>query len=118
MQSPGDELSGHKVIRPKRLIKHSQNFLATGKWRLYKKNEEEDVAAIATTALPVLPITPRLQLWEDASQYDLDDDIPMDVFDIGSMSTMRLMEVSGMLRAVRPPIQGGQAHRRRYTNGC
>lgn len=109
MQSPGDERSGHKVIRPKRLIKHSQNFLATGKWRLYKKNEEQDVATIATTALPVLPITPRLQLWEDASEHDLDDDIPMDVFDVGSMSTMRLMEVSGMLRAVRPPMQGGQA---------
>jgi len=106
MQSPGDEFSGHKVIRPNRLIKHSQNFLATGKWRLYKKNEEEDVAAIATTALPVLPVTPRPQLWEDASQHDLDDDIPMDVFDVGSMSTMRLMEVSGMLRAVRP--YGGQ----------
>lgn len=109
MQSPGDELSGRKVIRPKRLIKYSQNVLATGKWRLYKKNEVEDVATIATTALPVLPITPRLQLWEDASEHDLDDDIPMDVFDVGSMSTMRLMEVSGMLRAVRPPMQGGQA---------
>src|SRR5450755_3301595 len=101
MQSPGDELPGHKIIRPNRLINYSQNFLATGKWRLYKKNEEEDVAAIPTTALPILSVTPRPQLWEDASQYDLDDDIPMDVFDIGSIGTMRLMEVSGMLRAVR-----------------
>ena len=109
MQSPGNELSDHKVIRPNRLIKHSQNFLATGKWRLYQKNEEEDVAAKATTALPTLAVTPRPQLWEDASQYDLDDDIPMDVFDVGSMSTMRLMEVSGMLRAVRLPTQRGQS---------
>lgn len=109
MRSPDDDLSEHRVIRPNRLIKYSQNFLATGKWRLYKKKEEEDVAEIATTALPVLPITPRPQLWDDTSQYDLDDDIPMDVFDVGSMSTMRLMEVSGMLRAARPPIQEGQA---------
>jgi uncharacterized protein (TIRG00374 family) len=109
MQSPGNELSGHKVIRPNRLIKHSQNFLAAGKWRLYQKNEEEDVAAKSTTALPTLAVTPRPQLWEDASQYDLDADIPMDVFDVGSMGTMRLMEVSGMLRAVHPPTQEGQS---------
>ncbi len=109
MQSPGNESSGHKVIRPNRLIKHSQSFLATGKWRLYQKIEEEDVASKSTTALPRLGVTPRPQLWEDPSQYDLDDDIPIDVFDIGSMSTMRLMEISGMLRAVRPPTEERQA---------
>ena len=47
-------------------------------------------------------------MWESTSQSDPDASIPPEMFDIGSMNTMRLMAISGMMRAVRPPIQTGE----------
>jgi len=111
MQSPGDKHSKHTIIRPTRLIKPSRQPFTTDKLRRYRTTEEEDVEAAPTTVLPTLPATPRPHLWEDGLQDDPDADIPIDLFDVGSMSTMRLMEISGMMHAMRPPTQG------RYPQG-
>jgi uncharacterized protein (TIRG00374 family) len=107
MRSPDKERSGNTIIRPTRLIKHPHHFLTTEKWRQYSKPQEEDVEALPTTLLPAISTPSRAPLREGAPQDDPDSAIPSDVFDIGSMSTMRLMEISGLMRAVRPPIQGG-----------
>ncbi|MFL5625108.1 MAG: lysylphosphatidylglycerol synthase transmembrane domain-containing protein [Ktedonobacteraceae bacterium] len=60
--------------------------------------------ALSTTALPAVSPAPRLSLWEDKLEHDPDASIPGDVFDVGSMSTMRLMQVSGMMRSVSLPL--------------
>ena len=106
MQSPGDKNSKHTIIRPTRLIKPSRQRFTTDKSRRYKTTEEEDVEAVPTTVLPTLPATARPHLWEDGFQDDPDADIPIDLFDVGSMSTMRLMEISAMMHAMRPLTQG------------
>jgi uncharacterized protein (TIRG00374 family) len=109
MRSPDNELSAHTIIRPKRLrlIKLSPQSLTPDERRQYRKIEEEDVEALPTVVLPALPTSPQTHRWEGVPQNDPDAGIPTDVFDISSMSTMRLMEISGMLRAVPPPVQGG-----------
>ncbi len=107
MQSPDEKSARVTVIRPTRLIKHPHQFLTTDAWRRYKQVEEGNIETQPTAVLPSLPTTPRSNLWEDVPETDPDADIPMDIFDVGSMSTMRLMEVSGMMRAVRPLAQGG-----------
>lgn len=107
MQSPDDELSEQTVIRPRLLIKHPHQFFSTDKWRHNRKPIEEDVEALPTTVLPTLPTTPRPPMREDPPQDDPDAGIPREVFDIGSMSTIHLMAISGMMRTVRPPMQGG-----------
>src|SRR5579871_5796717 len=100
MQSPDEKSARVTVIRPTRLIKHPHQFLTTDAWRRYKQVEEGNIETQPTAVLPSLPTTPRSNLWEDVPETDPDADIPMDIFDVGSMSTMRLMEVSGMMRAV------------------
>jgi len=128
MHSPNDENSKRLIVRSKRLFKHPHEFVgaqfiapselsgpsAADAGRSNKKGAGEDIGHLPTTVLPALPITPRPQLWEDMPPDDPDAAIPMDVFDIGAMGTMRLMEVSGMLRAVRPPLAGG-AYQERNT---
>ena len=105
MRPPGEKLSEREVIRPTRLIKHPHPFIHTDKLRRLRKLAEEDIEAQPTLTLPV---TPRPSVWETTSQSDPDAAIPSDMFDIGSMSTMRLMAISGMMRAVRPPAQAGE----------
>ena len=104
MLSPNDENSKHLHIRSQRLIKHPHEFFANNAGYSQKKGVAEDIGRLPTNVLPALPITPRPQLWEDMPPDDPDAAIPRDVFDIGAMGTVRLMEVSGMLRAVRPPM--------------
>ena len=111
MQSPDEKPSKVTIIRPKRLIRHTDHFAKSETWHQYRNVKQEDIATQPTAALPMLPTTPRPNLWEDMPETDPDANIPMDVFDIGSMSTMRLMEVSGMMRTVRPPTQGGYTQR-------
>src|SRR5712692_8478303 len=110
MRPPGEKLSEREVFRPTRLIKHPHPFSRTDKLRQYRKPAEEDVAAQPTVLLPITPVpanSPRPSLWETTLQDDPDAGIPSDMFDIGSMSTMRLVAISGIMRAVRPPTQTG-----------
>ena len=75
----------------------------TDKWRRYKKPEKEDIETLPTTVLPAIPTVPQTPLGEDMPLDDPDVGVPRDVFDLGSMSTIRLMAISGMMRAVCPP---------------
>ncbi len=116
MLSPNDKDKDSKRsnIRPKRLIKNPHEFITGDGGHSNKKDAGEDIGRLPTNVLPTLPLTPRPQLWDDMSPEDPDAAIPQDVFDIGGMGTVRLMEVSGMLRAVRPPpaISGEPAQER------
>jgi uncharacterized protein (TIRG00374 family) len=107
MQSPDNKFPEYMAVRPKGLIKHPHQFLTTDKWRRYKKPEENDIEAQPTKILPTIPVTPQVPYWDGAARDDPDAAIPRDIFDMSSMSTMRLMEVSGMMRAVRLPANGG-----------
>ena len=100
MRPPGENLSERVVIRPTRLVKHPHSFLTTDKLRRYKKLA--DVEAQPTVLLPTTPVPESVRAGQ---QDDPDAHIPTDMFDIGSMNTMRLMAVSGMMRAVRLPAQ-------------
>lgn len=105
MRPPGEKVSEREVIRPTRLIKHPHPFIHTDILQRMRKLAEGDVEAQPTV---LLPVTPRPPMWETTSQGDPDAGIPSDIFDIGSMSTMRLMAISGIMRAVRPPAQAGE----------
>ncbi|HET9999977.1 MAG TPA: lysylphosphatidylglycerol synthase transmembrane domain-containing protein [Ktedonobacteraceae bacterium] len=107
MRPPGENLSEREVIRPTRLIKNPHPFLNTDKLRRYRKPTADEVEAQPTVLLPATPATPRPSAWESMPTGDPDADIPFDMFDVGSMSTVRLMAVSGMMRAVRPATQPG-----------
>lgn len=100
MRPPGENLSERVVIRPTRLIKPSNSSLHTDKLRRYRKMAE--VEAQPTVLLPTTPVPESMCAGQ---QDDPDAHIPSDMFDIGSMNTMRLMAVSGMMRAVRPPVE-------------
>jgi uncharacterized protein (TIRG00374 family) len=105
MQPPGEKLSEREVIRPTRLIKHPHPYVYTDKLRRLRETAEEYVEAQPTV---LLPVTPRPPAWDTTSQNDPDASIPSEIFDIGSMNTMRLMAISGMMRAVRPSAQTGE----------
>ena len=105
MRPPGGKLSEREVIRPTRLIKYPHPSIHTDKVRRIRKLAEEDIEAQPTL---LLPATPRPQMWETTSQSDPDAGIPPEMLDIGSMNTMRLMAISGMMRAVRPAAQTGE----------
>ena len=115
MQLPDEELSKRRIFHPQRLIKYSHPFLMTDKWRLYKKTEKEDIETLPTTVLPAIPTVPQAPLRADMPLDDPDVGVPRDVFDIRSMSTIRLMAITGMMRAVRPPTQGGYSQATRPT---
>lgn len=101
MRPSGENLSERVVIRPTRLVKHLHSFLTTDKVRRYKKLAE--VEEQPTVLLP----TPVPESARAGQQDDPDALIPTDIFDIGSMNTMRLMAISGMMRAVRLPGKTG-----------
>ncbi len=101
MQSPDKEHSKHKLIRPKRLIKYPHQLSTMDPWHQYSK---PGVEAMPTTVLPAVPAIPRQSLWENELEHDPDANIPSDLFDVGSMSTLRLMQVSSMMRAVSLPL--------------
>ena len=105
MQLP-EENPSKKTNHPYGLIKHPSQFLTTDKLRRCNKPDREDIETVPTTVLPVMHPTPRTLQWQDVLSDDLDAFIPEDVLDIGSMSTVRLMVISGMMRAVHPPVQG------------
>lgn len=98
----------HAGIRPSRLIKHPHQFLSTEKWSTQKAPEELDVAALPTAIIPAVPASSvhYAEQVQDAFDSDPDADIPLDVLDVGSMNTVRLMQLSGVMRAVRPPQSG------------
>lgn len=100
MRPPGENLSERVIIRPTRLVKHPHSFFTTDKLHRYKKLAE--VEAQPTVVLPRTPVPEPLHAGQ---QDDPDAHIPIDMFDIGSMNTMRLMAVSGIMRAVRLPPQ-------------
>ncbi|MBA2392021.1 MAG: flippase-like domain-containing protein [Ktedonobacteraceae bacterium] len=86
--------------RPARLFKHQ--FISAKEPPQEGRLEEPDVAALPTTVLPT--ITPHpMNEWDAGLDSDPDADIPLDELDIGSMSTIQLMRLSGMMRAVHPP---------------
>ncbi len=86
--------------RPAGLFKHQ--FISTGTWPLDEKKEEFDVAALPTTAMPSVT-QHSMNQWEIDLNSDPDADIPLDELDVGSMNTIQLMRLSGIMRAVRPP---------------
>ncbi len=90
----------HMGKRPARLFKHQ--FIKAGTLPLEKKPEEPDVAAQPTTVLSTVN-RPSMDEWDIDLNDDPDADIPMEELDIGSMSTIQLMRLSGMMRAVHPP---------------
>lgn len=86
--------------RPVGFFKH--HFLSTDAWPKGERQEELDVAALPTIVLPsVTP--PWMNTWGTDMDSDPDADIPLKELDIGSMSTIQLMRLSGMMRAVHPP---------------
>ncbi len=86
--------------RPAGLFKHQ--FISTETWSGGEKREEPDVAALPTTVMPsVTP--PSMNAWGLNMDSDPDANIPLRELDIGSMSTIQLMRLSGMMRAVHPP---------------
>ncbi len=86
--------------RPAGLFKHQ--FISTGTWLLDEKKEELDVAALPTTVMPIITHHP-MNGWEIDLNSDPDVDIRLEELDIGSISTIELMRLSGMMRAVHPP---------------
>ena len=86
--------------RPMKQFKHQ--FFSVDTETKREKQEEPDVAALPTTVLPsVTP--PLMDMWETDIDSDPDADIPLGELDVGSMSTLQLMRLSGMMRAVHPP---------------
>ncbi|MBV9712648.1 MAG: flippase-like domain-containing protein [Ktedonobacteraceae bacterium] len=81
-----------------------------------ERKEERDVAALPTIAMPTVtsPVTS-----EDAIDWSTDPDADMllERLDIGSMSTIQLMRLSGMMRAVHPPQSDLPTMRMRVTDG-
>jgi len=104
MRPPGENVSERVVIRPTRLVKHPHPFLSTDKLRRYKK-----LAEVEAQPTVLLPTTPVPEPARTGQQDDPDAFIPEDMFDVGSMSTMRLMAVSGIMRAVRLPAQTNES---------
>ena len=99
MQQP-DETTTKLGKRPTKLFKHQ--FVSAKTQPHEEKLEEPDVAALPTTVLPT--VTPHpISGWGIDLQSDPDADIPLEELDIGSMSTIQLMRLSGMMRAVHPP---------------
>ena len=95
-----DQTNTQMGKRPARLFKHQ--FVSPEAQPQKEKLEEPDVAALPTTVLPT--ITPHpMSGWEIDLQSDPDANIPLEELDIGSMSTIQLMRLSGMMRAVHPP---------------
>jgi len=99
MQQP-DETTTKLGKRPAKLFKHQ--FVSAKTQPHEEKLEEPDVAALPTTLMPT--VTPHpMDGWEIDARSDPDADIPLEELDIGSMSTIQLMRLSGMMRAVHPP---------------
>src|SRR5579872_2135565 len=98
MRPPVENLSERVIIRPTRLVKHPHSFFTTDKVRRYKK-----LAEVEAQPTILLPRTPTPEPVHAEQQNDPDAHIPTGMFDVGSMSTMRLMAVSGIMRAVRLP---------------
>ncbi|MEO8971798.1 MAG: lysylphosphatidylglycerol synthase transmembrane domain-containing protein [Ktedonobacteraceae bacterium] len=98
-------------IPPKRLIKHPHQFLQTGKLRRYSKPQEQDVATLPTAHLPAMLAIPRTPppAWDLPPQNELDATLTDEMFDFGSMNTMRLMALSGTIMAVRSPARRGES---------
>jgi len=105
MQLPEKNPLKKIIMYSNKLIKHPYQFFSTDKLRRYNKPDGEDIDTLPTTVLPVIPSTPEASFWQDEFLDDPDAAIPEDVLDIGSMSTVRLMVISGMMRAVHPPVQ-------------
>ena len=96
-------------IRPTRLIKHSHHFVTTEPWTKQRKLQEDMIPDVATQTAPALqrlPSTPPVPLDEQVPVTPVphrrisvqleDEDI-----DISQLSTRHIMQLSGMLRAVR-----------------
>ena len=105
MQSPDENFSERVSIRPTRLIKHSQSLSHADKKRQYNNPFDDDTETRPAVSQPGTPATPHPSLWDDTKLDDPDANIPPDLFEIGSMSTMRLMTVSSQMRAMRPSAQ-------------
>lgn len=101
-------------IRPTRLVKHSYQVNAEGTWQRQEKKDGQgmsDVATQTTVRLQRLPDTPPLfnQVYTQTPVQAADEED----FDISEVSTQHLMQLSGMLRAIR--IQQQQAHQNEGT---
>jgi uncharacterized protein (TIRG00374 family) len=107
MQEPPDKnrQPSQSAIRSARLIKHPHQFLSTEKVQRYFSRErgtsDRDISRMPTANLPMPPSPPET-LPDDLSQFDPDATLPPDLFDVGSMNTVRLMQITGKMRAVRP----------------
>jgi len=112
-------------IRPARLVKHPRNFLATGEWERDERNvsseeqrenmQQGEIADVATRPMGTLhnglpEHLANREAWSlpTTPQPDPDAGLLGDDVDLSSMSTVRLMRLSGMMKAVRPPSQSEQ----------
>ena len=108
MQPPYQSSSRPTILRPKRLVKHPHQFFSSEKLSQWKTTDEVDRRKLPTTPLPPFGQQRTQPSWGGVQQDDLDADIPEQFFDISSMSTMHLMEISSRMRAIRLPQQGSQ----------
>ncbi len=87
---------------PSRPYKPQFQRIHTGMWPAVDKKEENDVTVVPTKLLPSLTPSP-INPWEQRPDDDPDTDIDFEDLDVGSISTMRLMQISSVMRAIRLP---------------
>ena len=109
MQKPDQPQSPIIQRSPSRPFKPQFQRIPPGTWSPVDKKEETDVTVLPTKILP--PLTPSpINPWEQEPNNDPDADIPFEDLDVGTISTMRLMQISSVMRAVRlpqgSPVQG------------
>ncbi|GAC1615542.1 MAG: hypothetical protein NVS4B11_02700 [Ktedonobacteraceae bacterium] len=113
-------------IRPTRLIKHPHQFLPTSKWKTSEHPEQQDgldVASQPTNILhkdsigvaerPTKKVQQSLQRLEQLPETpyplneDFDNELPEELFDVSRMSTTHIMQISGMMQAIKVQRQTG-----------
>lgn len=114
MQSHNPNRSSPTGASSSGLFKRPDDFMPTSKWSRYGQPEESatDISRLPTAILsepgspttrwPVTPTTPVPPTTPGA----FDEDTLEGLFDLGSMSTVRLMQLSGVMRTVQLAQQG------------
>ncbi len=118
MQSHNQNRSSPAGTSSSGLFKRPDDFMPTGKWSRYVQPEypETDISRLPTAILPepaspppatkwpAMPMTPAPPM----APATFDEDIPEELFDLGSMNTVRLMQLSGVMRTVQLAQHGTQ----------
>jgi uncharacterized protein (TIRG00374 family) len=119
MQSFDSKRSSSVDVPTQRLFKRPHDFMSTDKWSRYVQREEpeHDISRLPTSTLPeperqwpTMPVTPATPSVPNTP----DDDILEELFDLGSMNTVRLMQLSGVMRTVQLAQQKTGTHVQGY----